>query len=335
MSNQYTIKYPKDIVSVVRKQTLSITAELVKPNLSEGDSPLKFYNEHFSRFPFTIINEQKKFANANIPVREIPNIIKRSCKAYDVDMERTLMPVPTQPVDNGQNSQQNNSAFTVQIASGMFKGKTPAQVLLENPNNLDALGKQFEWLKSNLGKNPKYETANKRQMVAIKEAKTLFVAGKLKQSDNGQQSAQHNQQNFQSFVIYDSGFRPKTRKTRSDGMSFVYSIKIAWNFGNNYPVTIEIFNYYAPVVKNNNGLLNVQFANRDQKSEIRNVMKLSAAEWENILYMMQVNMRTFENNISAEMRKASDDASFQNAQSAKAQNTQQNNQTVSTPVRAA
>ena len=46
-------------------------------------------------------------------------------------------------------------------------------------------------------------------------------------------------------------------------------------------------------------------------------------------------MRTFENNISAEMRKASDDASFQNAQSAKAQNTQQNNQTVSTPVRAA
>ena len=113
MSNQYTIKYPKDIVSVVRKQTLSITAELVKPNLSEGDSPLKFYNEHFSRFPFTIINEQKKFANANIPVREIPNIIKRSCKAYDVDMERTLMPVPTQPVDNGQNSQQNNSAFTV------------------------------------------------------------------------------------------------------------------------------------------------------------------------------------------------------------------------------
>ena len=81
--------------------------------------------------------------------------------------------------------------------------------------------------------------------------------------------------------------------------------------------------------------MNVQFANRDQKSEIRNVMKLSAAEWENILYMMQVNMRTFENNISAEMRKASDDASFQNAQSAKAQNIPQNVQPVSTPIRTA
>lgn len=358
MSNKYLIKYPKDIAAVVKQskagtQTLSVTAELVEPIFNKtnnkgepaGDSPLKFYNETFSRFPFTII-ANKKYATANIPVKEIPNIIKRSNKVYDIDIERSLTPVstPTNSNAGSQGSVQNSPAFTVQITSGIFKGKTPAQVLLENPNNLDKLGNQFNWLKSNLGKNPQYEEGNKKQMFAIKEAKELFVAGKLIQQEVNIQPAQSN---FQSFVIYDSGVRPKYRNKREDGMSFIYSVKISWILGNKYPVNIEISNFYAPVVERENGLLNVQVASKDPKSEVKNTIKLSTSDWENILYMMQANMRTFENEISAKMRKIANDAHFQDAQSSKVQNipqsnqptktqnAQQNNQTVNTPVRTA
>lgn len=311
------IKYPKEIASVIRKQTLSVNAELIKPE--EGDSPLKFYDERFSRFPFTIINVDKKFANANISLKEMPNIFRRSEKAYDAEMEREINPASNegngQNEQNEQNGQKISSAYTVKISSGMFKGKTPAQVLLENPNNMKGLKNQFDFLKKNCEKYPK----NKTQMVAIKEAKELYAAGKLVNQEVKSQS--------EEFVIYNSGFRPLKRKTRQDGMSFVYSIKIYWVFGQQYPLNIEILNYYAPVTSDDKGLLNVQFAKRDVNSVIKNTMKLTAAEWENIMYIMKTNMRAYENEVGPMLRKQAADASFENYQKATGQSQNvQNNQ---------
>lgn len=290
MSERNEIKYPKEIDSVVRTKTFCINAELTKPDTDNGDSPLKLYSR-FSRFPITLINEKKVFANANINVTDMIDIMKRSEFAYNKEMELSMQ---TQTIENDV-----SSAYTVQISSGMLKGKTPAQALLESPDNLKALVNQFNFLKQNLDKYPR----NRVQMQAIKEAKTLFESGKLTES-----KAQGNTNNFE---IYKSGFRPLKRKSREDGMCFVYDVKITWNFKQNYPLEIEIQNYYAPVTTDDRGMMNVQFSQRDKNTFIKESMKLSASEWNHIMYMTRTNMEIFERSIGNQMLKISKDASWQ------------------------
>ena len=96
MSERNEIKYPKEIDSVVRTKTFCINAELTKPDTDNGDSPLKLYSR-FSRFPITLINEKKVFANANINVTDMIDIMKRSEFAYNKEMELSMQ---TQTTEN-------------------------------------------------------------------------------------------------------------------------------------------------------------------------------------------------------------------------------------------
>lgn len=69
-------------------------------------------------------------------------------------------------------------AYTVRFRAGMLAGKTPAELLLENPANRQALINQFNFLSTQ--NNPKYAAMNKSQMEAISEAIKLFDSGTLK-----------------------------------------------------------------------------------------------------------------------------------------------------------
>ena len=83
-----------------------------------------FHHDTFSRFNFVLINEDKKAATANVGVKAIPGIMRKIQNLYLKEMlsERTV---------KGESAkslliQQPNSA-------GKLKGKTPAELLLENP----------------------------------------------------------------------------------------------------------------------------------------------------------------------------------------------------------
>ena len=115
---------------------------------------------------------------------------------------------------------------------GKFKGKSPAQVLQENPDNLVQLKNSENWLADRIGQ---YKN-NQKQYEAIKNAIELFEEGKLIGSPvlNGD-----------IFSIYDSGFKSQVRQRGEDGRCPVYQIKIKCNTAKNYPISIEIQNFYT------------------------------------------------------------------------------------------
>lgn len=276
------MKNPKELCSIVRRNgTFAIKNELSKPYFEDGEEPLKFYSD-FSRFPIVIINEQRIPSTGNIPVEDIPWLIKVSEFAMQKELDYKYIS------KTNNVSSPHSPAFTIRFPCGAMKGKTPVEILLENPEDGEAmLTKQYRWLKANLEQHPD----NQKQMDAISEAAKLSKEGKLKEISVSFSSS------LPPIELYHTGFRPLIRKKREkDGYCPVYEIHIEWIIGNDYPVSITIENYYAPFSQDEIGLINV-FAK--QKTDIvKNSMKLQASEWEYILYMIENNMRTFENNVS-------------------------------------
>lgn len=137
-------------------------------------------------------------------------------------------------------------------------------------------------------------------MEAIREAATLLMKGELEEKTIQPQ---------QPIVIYDSGFRPLVRKQREDGLSFVYEVHITCNPGNNYPIVVEIQNYYANVKTLPDGRLNVEGGS---KTDIQiSQMKMSTDDWSYILYMLQLNMRAFEETHMISFCKAAEADAYQ------------------------
>lgn len=84
------------------------------------------------------------------------------------------------------------------------------------------------------------------------------------------------------------GCRPLVRKRRQDGKCFCYECKVIWDFSKDYPVICDIRNYYAPVIKKDNGLLNVAIKEKDTSTEIHNEFSMTAAEWLNVVDRMKL-----------------------------------------------
>lgn len=289
------MRNPKDIVHVITTKMLAIRNNLALPACKDYEGPLKFYHGKFSRFSLTIYNKKesgdnKPVVKGNIPSMDMPDIKERTDFIYRKEMESSL-----KPTESGQDGL--SSAYTVRMTFGAAKGKTPAQFLMENPDkNQEVLTSHYKWLKQN-SSNPKYRDRNLKQMEAIMDAGRLFKAGKLSAktaSGTGQ------------FIIYDPGMRPLVNQKREDGKSFVYQVKITWTLGAKYPLEVSITNFYAPVIKKDDGMLNVKAS--EKADETRNSISMSAKDWISALYIIETNMRTFENIYAAKLYKAAFDA---------------------------
>lgn len=309
------LKNPKELVSIVRNQTFAVQNELVKAECEDGAEPLKFYS-HFSRFPIVIINAERKATTANIAVKDIPDMVARTNFAYTKELEMAYMPrtVAPTPTADGEDLSTNIAFTTVLTLGNGLKGKTPAQLVMEDPNNVQKLNNQYKWLKESIEKNPKFADNNKKQMDAIVEAGRLYKAGKLSGDAATTASASVATPTGQGIVIYETGMRPLVRRKRPDGKCFVYEAKVEWILGNKYPVNVEIQNYYAPVTKDSRGLLNVKASEKD--NVVRNLMRLTASDWEYVMYMIQTNMRTFENAMGNFAYKTATDAAKANREKA-------------------
>ena len=75
-----------------------------------------------------------------------------------------------------EDNNKNSKAYTVKFFLGEFRGKTPAQVLMENQANKDKLLAQKTQLSANLSRYPR----NQDQIDAIDEAISLLESGALK-----------------------------------------------------------------------------------------------------------------------------------------------------------
>lgn len=264
-------KNPREFAYKVTTKTLAFENHFGVAAFDNGNYPLGIYDD-FSRLSGVIIDE--KPATFNIPKEALPAIIKKSDFAFKHAMEHLVS-------GSGTSDSPDSIAYTVRFTSGKLKGKSPAEVLLENPNNAELLNSHYKWLQGNLDKYPK----NKQQMDAIMEAASLLKSGKL--------TAEGLKKTI-VIPIYTPGFRPLFRRKREDGKSFVYDVKINFYVGEEYPVIIEATNFYAPVIQTDAGLLNVKYNERDTTSEIKNKVSLTLEMWEDIIYNIQMQMRAFE-----------------------------------------
>lgn len=270
--SEYNLSNPKEFAYKVTKQTFALMNYFDKATFEKGGFPLEIYDATFSRLSGVLINADKVAATFNIRKESLPLIIKKSEFAFNKEMEYMLSKADTP---------QLSSAYTVKITTGKLKGKTPAELLIEDPENKNILNEHYKFLKSNLAKYPKNQT----QMDAIMEAAKLLSEGKLSENLVTKEVV---------IPIYTPGFRPLVNRTREDGKSFVYDIKINWHVGSDNPVVIEVVNFYAPVIKTNDGLLNVKVTEKDAESEIKNTMSMSLEMWEDIIYNIKMQMRAFE-----------------------------------------
>lgn len=281
---------PMELASVVRNQTLIVQNELSLAGENDDKNPPLVVYSGFSRFVFAIINADRKSATANIRVGEIPGIACASEYAYRMHMDSIYQPKPVEKNEGGVDT--SSPAFTKRITAGTMKGKTPVEVIVGAENKdavIDQLRNQYKWLKENAEKNPKYAAGNKEQMDAITQAVNLYKDGKL--TEDVVASAKTSATGM-IVPIYSTGFRPLRSREKRNNKTFVYEVKIDWNIGSDYPVTVEIKNYYATVNEKEDGTLNVLVATKE--GEQKNTMALTAGEWQNILYMAQANMRMFE-----------------------------------------
>lgn len=253
---QLEIKYPWEIVSEVQNKTFSVEAAF---SLNEGDRPLQVFNG-FSRYILCVI-EEGKAATCNVPVKLMKSIEMKTQKAFEKHMDFEWSP----KTEGG-----NTPAYTVRFFAGDLKGKSPVEVLLD-PDGKIKLENQKKYLEENLAKYPK----NKTLIDAIDEA--LTMDGKNLATTTVAPDP---------MTILEIGTRPLKSKIREDGMWFCYEVKIVWTPSNKYPISIEITNYYAPVEKDENNLLNVQLKKKDKSSEIVNTFRMVVDDWLDVVDKM-------------------------------------------------
>ena len=180
-------------------------------------------------------------------------------------------------------------ATTERFRMGNLKGKTPVDVLLEyGDKGKEMLNNQYEFLKEKTkeleaeGKNA-LVAGNKKMMQAIIEASKLDLSSTEKKSQRG----------FSAELMRITA-RPLIREKREDGKCFCYEATVTLTSTDDYPVNVQIKNFYAPVKQMDGGLLNIMFKETDQKSVVNNEMKLSVDQWLAVVKKMVRDRNEYE-----------------------------------------
>lgn len=276
------IKYPKQIVGLKQskngeRKTLSITDELVSPLYTserEKAMPLEMHASGISRFIFTLIkvsDTSKDFVTANVPADEGYYIYEKTKLAMQEILASKRVVLAQETL---------SPAYTERFSMGTFKGKTPAELLLDNPNNKENLIKQGEFLNKNVDKFP----ANKKIIVAIKDAIQLLKEGKL---ENKSAPAPTN-----IITIYNEPMKPVMSKQDNKGNHLVYGIKIICDTTRNLPFTIEIMNCYAPVERTEEGTLNPKMRESEDVRKI--TMNFTEKDWFKTVNRINLTLNHFE-----------------------------------------
>ena len=260
-------------IKTVRSNVTFVIDGCMSRREEEDDKPKEVFDDTYSRFVLKILDKTSAFMN--VPVDEVEGIRQRTKFAANKFYEQQLRSSGTGPAGT-------SPAFTTEFKVGHLAHKTPVQVLLENPGEKgkQLLNEQFQFLKSNLSKFPK----NKELMDAILDASKVDLSG----IDAGSVKPA----SF-TFPILDIGCRPLTRRTRSDGLPLCYEGKVELDSANKYPITVQIKNYYAPVVKKDDGMLNVQLSKKDKASEKNLTCHLTLEAWQDAVWWMNKEKSNF------------------------------------------
>ena len=269
------VRYPRQIYSAKRDTViLGVDNYLSRPDKSDSVPPLEMHSP-FSRFVVTIIDKsgaETKTPKANIPAGDVPGIVQISKL---VMLEK--MRYESSGTDEAASTL--SAAYTQQILVGGFRGRTPADILLENPGDKDKLLNTRKFLAD---KADKY-ASNKKQVEAIDDAIAQLEAGTLKKQAGAKRSG--------VVHIYDVDHK-YMRDTNELGHRLFYSMSIVCLFGNNYPWEVTIENVFAPGLPGPKGGL---VPNMEEKSSVTKcTFRMSDMEWAQLVNRLDADIRYFE-----------------------------------------
>lgn len=294
-------KYPMQCAVIKRKNlTLGVDVALSVTNGCDKKSPLMIH-DGYSRMVLSLVDntgEQTVVPVANIPATDIAYIMKMT----DMAMEKVFnAKTNISQTPEEQSTATTSAAYTQILQIGTFKGKTPADVLLENPSNLAELKKQKAFLESKLSQF----SANALPIKAIEDAINLYEIDALEKPSEPVV-------NTATFDIYQSPVKPRSKKDEN-GRNLVYSIGITCTPSNKYPFTITIFNCYAPVITKTGGTINVAMS--EAVNKCKSSIKLNDMEWYSVISQMDRVVQYYERSYFAPMYKLARQYSYQHSTS--------------------
>lgn len=269
------VRYPRQIYTAKREKiVLGIDNYLSRPDERDTIPPLELHSP-YSRFVLTIIDKSGSAVltpKANIPASDIPGI---------VEISRIAMLKKTRFVSTGASadSAEMSPAYTQQILLGNFRGRTPAEILLENPESKDGLLKTRNFLAD----KARQYASNQKQMDAIDDAVKLLETGKLKKKTGAVCSG--------IAKIYDVSHK-YMRDTNDQGHRLFYGMSIICQYGNNYPWTITIENFFAPGLQGPKGGLAPKMNEKNGYAKCS--IHLNDMEWSQMVTRLDSDIRYFE-----------------------------------------
>ena len=284
------IEYPEQIYKYAKTdKTLGIDAKLFAANTDAGQSPLEMH-AGFSRFVFTILSKSPsgkyEFVTANLRPDDLALMQMETEIAIKKLTEKSL-----------EKKSSLSIAYTTTFVMGEFKGKTPADVLLEDGSETKK-NKLLEYKKQLLANIAKYPR-NKGQADAIDDAIHLLETGNL--TAEGVTS--------QTMDIYRADIRaPHANEKDNEGYTDVYSFSIVCDLTKNYPFAVNILNAKAKVTANANGTITPNMSTAKNKKEFS--VLLTKSEWAKALSRMVKTTDLFEQSIFDRMLKIAKDNTF-------------------------
>lgn len=275
-----TIPYPNQVASLIQRKngefkTLGVDCALSRANETreaEKSMPLEMHSG-FSRFVFTLLkksNESKQYVKANIPADDIMYIFEKT----KLSMQEILA------AKRLSGSEKLSSAYTERFSMGTYKGKTPAEILIETPNERKNLIKQGEFLSKNLEKFP----ANKKMIIAIKEALNLQKENKLENKNTNSGGS--------VVTVYNEQVKALKSTKNEKGLCLVYGIKITCDTSRNLPFMIEIQNCYAPIDIGDDGIMNPRMREAENIQKI--FMNMTEKDWYKVINRCYQTVCSFE-----------------------------------------
>lgn len=307
-------KYPFQIDSIVHKsktvtRTFGMDAKLFSPQEENDDrepaAPLEMH-EGYSVFKGTLIAKEgstSKFVTFNIPAKDIPYIHKKTSMVMEEALHNKLMPskksgktddVPTTP------------AYTLKIPSGVLKGKTPAEILLNDSSGKEKLEKHRKWLLDNLERY----SSNQVQIDAIDEALKLKEDGKLVTVATGTSTDTGELPVLEIYSCPPKNIKPLD----AEGRYTIYDVSVSYDGSRGLPFTITVNNCYAPVDRSKGGNEIVMSKAVDKKFIS---MSLSEDEWYTMVNTMLQQKTMFENLTYPEQLKIAQKINEENRKAAK------------------
>ena len=286
-------KYPMQCWSTLHtKKTMSCDCQLSPPREDDDDAYLGLHSG-FSRFVVTIIDKESnevKVVKSNIrALTEVPYLLEQ----YEAAKYKKLM-------HKGEDEKEEVSpAYRVTIKTGTYKGKTPAEVLLNDSSKVNELERSKKWLQDNVNKYP----GNQEVIDAIEDAINLLELNEL---------APNNAPISNNYVLFDEKFKAMSGGV---GKKIKASIKIVCNFDRNsaWSFTIEndLYNEadYNKFLKGNSDVKPIETK--------RCTMNLSDKEMAGFIKSIQTTKELYENMIFKEMWKKSNEVSKNNYMKAK------------------